>query len=111
MGSTRLDVDAFRAFESKAKAGNEHAEKVIRDRLNSFRAQRLGVQPLIQALDNDAFAPTAAVALSSSTRLDLNAFRTIESKAKAGNMHANKVIFDRLNSFRAQRLQNVSMAF
>merc|ERR1711974_437022 len=118
--SSRLDLDAFLAIEAKAKAGNEHAEKVLRDRLNLFRTERLqkasstfpgdlDVQSLIQALSNDAVAPTAAVALSSSTRLVLDAFRAIESKAKAGNMHADKVIFDRLNSFRTQRLQRVSL--
>ncbi|MFT2111611.1 bifunctional aconitate hydratase 2/2-methylisocitrate dehydratase [Marinomonas sp. 2405UD68-3] len=49
------------------------------------------VQPLISCLDNDALAPIAAKALST-TLLVFDAFHDVEEKAKAGNVHAKAVI-------------------
>merc|ERR1719188_2331727 len=49
------------------------------------------VQPLIQALDDDALAPKAAEALSK-TLLVFDAFYDVEAKAKAGNKFAEQVM-------------------
>jgi len=117
---TSLDLDTFSALAALAKAGNEHAIMVRRARMNSYRAQRLqnasfpgdsGEQELIQALDNDALAPKAAMALSSKTSLDLDTFSALAALANTGNEHAMKVRRDRMNAYRAQRLQQASLVY
>merc|ERR1711971_960322 len=86
--------------------------------MNAYRAQRLqklslpadpDEQDLIQALDNDTLASEAAMALSSKASLSLDTFRTLASLAKAGNEHAIRVRRDRMNAYRAQRLQKLSL--
>merc|ERR1711971_430695 len=62
----------------------EEAVKMLGTMLGGYN-----VQPLIQALDDDALAPEAASALSK-TLLVFDAFYDVESKAKAGNAHAKK---------------------
>ncbi len=49
------------------------------------------VQPLINCLDDEALAPIAAKALST-TLLVFDAFHDVEEKAKAGNVHAKAII-------------------
>ncbi|MFT8209736.1 MAG: bifunctional aconitate hydratase 2/2-methylisocitrate dehydratase [Symbiopectobacterium sp.] len=49
------------------------------------------IHPLIEALDNDALAPIAADALSH-TLLMFDNFYDVEEKAKAGNVHAKRVV-------------------
>ncbi len=49
------------------------------------------IQPLIEALDNEKLAPVAASALSH-TLLMFDSFYDVEEKAKAGNLHAQKVM-------------------
>ncbi len=49
------------------------------------------IQPLVDALDNDALAPIAANALKS-TLLMFDSFYDVEAKAKAGNSHALDVM-------------------
>ncbi|MGX8941640.1 bifunctional aconitate hydratase 2/2-methylisocitrate dehydratase [Symbiopectobacterium sp. Eva_TO] len=49
------------------------------------------IHPLIEALDNEALAPIAADALSH-TLLMFDNFYDVEEKAKAGNVHAKRVV-------------------
>ncbi|WP_291973208.1 bifunctional aconitate hydratase 2/2-methylisocitrate dehydratase [Candidatus Symbiopectobacterium sp.] len=49
------------------------------------------IHPLIEALDNEALAPIAAYALSH-TLLMFDNFYDVEEKAKAGNVHAKRVV-------------------
>ncbi|MGL9735277.1 MAG: bifunctional aconitate hydratase 2/2-methylisocitrate dehydratase [Symbiopectobacterium sp.] len=49
------------------------------------------IHPLIEALDNEALAPIAADALSH-TLLMFDNFYDVEEKAKAGNIHAKRVV-------------------
>jgi aconitate hydratase 2/2-methylisocitrate dehydratase len=82
------------AFLADVAHGKTACALIDRKRATFLLGTMLGgynVQPLIALLDDEAVAEEAVAALSG-TLLIYDAFRDVEDKAKAGNVHAQKVM-------------------
>ena len=81
----------FLAAISKGEASSPLIDKVKAVELLGTMLGGYNIAPLIEALDDEALAPTAVEALSH-TLLMFDAFYDVEEKMKAGNAHAKKII-------------------
>ncbi len=81
----------FLAAVAKGEAESPLIDQVKAVELLGTMLGGYNIEPLIDALDNDALAPTAANALSH-TLLMFDAFYDVKEKADAGNEYAAKVI-------------------
>lgn len=81
-------------FLAAVAKGEAHSLLVSPEKAVELLATMQGgynIHPLIEALDNEALAPIAADALSH-TLLMFDNFYDVEEKAKAGNVHAKRVV-------------------
>ncbi|WP_293266018.1 bifunctional aconitate hydratase 2/2-methylisocitrate dehydratase [Neptunomonas sp.] len=81
----------FLAAVTKGDASSPLVDKVQATQLLGTMLGGYNIQPLIDCLDNEALAPTAATALSR-TLLVFDAFHDVQEKAEAGNTHAQQVL-------------------
>lgn len=81
----------FLAAVTKGDASSPLVDKVQATQLLGTMLGGYNIQPLIDCLDNEALAPTAATALSH-TLLVFDAFHDVQEKAEAGNTHAQQVL-------------------
>ncbi|BBB29786.1 bifunctional aconitate hydratase 2/2-methylisocitrate dehydratase [Neptunomonas japonica] len=81
----------FLAAVTKGEASSPLVDKVQATQLLGTMLGGYNIQPLIDCLDDDALAPTAATALSR-TLLVFDAFHDVQEKAEAGNAHAQQVL-------------------
>ncbi len=81
----------FLAAVTKGDASSPLVDKVQATQLLGTMLGGYNIQPLIDCLDDDALAPTAATALSR-TLLVFDAFHDVQEKAEAGNAHAQQVL-------------------
>ncbi|MGY8872666.1 MAG: bifunctional aconitate hydratase 2/2-methylisocitrate dehydratase [Pseudomonadales bacterium] len=81
----------FLAAVTKGDASSPLVDKIQATQLLGTMLGGYNIQPLIDCLDDDALAPTAATALSR-TLLVFDAFHDVQEKAEAGNAHAQQVL-------------------
>ncbi|SIS96950.1 bifunctional aconitate hydratase 2/2-methylisocitrate dehydratase [Neptunomonas antarctica] len=81
----------FLAAITKGDATSPLVDKVKATELLGTMLGGYNIQPLIDCLDDNALAPTAAKALSH-TLLVFDAFHDVQEKAEAGNVHAKQVL-------------------
>ncbi|MCZ6803961.1 MAG: bifunctional aconitate hydratase 2/2-methylisocitrate dehydratase [Proteobacteria bacterium] len=81
----------FLAAITRGEAESPLIDKVKAVELLGTMLGGYNIVPLIEALDDEALAPTAVTALSH-TLLMFDAFHDVKDKADAGNEHAKKVI-------------------
>jgi aconitate hydratase 2/2-methylisocitrate dehydratase len=81
----------FLAAIAKGEASSPLIDKVKAVELLGTMLGGYNIAPLVECLDIDALAPTAAKALSH-TLLMFDAFHDVQEKAEAGNAHAKQVM-------------------
>ncbi|WP_260295486.1 bifunctional aconitate hydratase 2/2-methylisocitrate dehydratase [Sedimenticola hydrogenitrophicus] len=82
------------AFLADVAKGNCSCALIDRVKATELLGTMLGgynIAPLVEALDDDALAPTAVAALSH-TLLVFDAFNDVKEKADAGNVHAQAIL-------------------
>ena len=81
----------FLAAVAKGEATSPLVDAVKAVELLGTMLGGYNIQPLIDCLENEALAPTAAKALSH-TLLVFDAFHDVQEKAEAGNAHAKQIL-------------------
>ncbi|WP_372739773.1 bifunctional aconitate hydratase 2/2-methylisocitrate dehydratase [Neptunomonas sp.] len=81
----------FLAAITKGEAKSPLLDKVKATEILGTMLGGYNIQPLIDCLDDESLAPTAAKALSH-TLLVFDAFHDVQEKAEAGNVHAKQIL-------------------